>query len=82
MEEYTPELDYNTYYTPNGKEGSNIKCNGRKYSFDTFAVWDMIDWMKNRRNGVKKFIQNSILCQQDKKLKIGFIRSWISKSIW
>ena len=36
--EYTPELDYNTYYTPNGKEGSYILCGGTRYSFDTFAV--------------------------------------------
>ena len=38
MVEYTPELDYNTYYTPNGKEGSYILCGGTRYSFDTFAV--------------------------------------------
>ena len=38
MVEYTPELDYNTYYSPNGKEGSYILCGGTRYSFDTFAV--------------------------------------------
>ena len=42
MEEYTPELDYNTYYTPNGKEGSYILCGGTRYSFDTFAVWNRL----------------------------------------
>lgn len=38
MVEYTPELDYNEYYTPNGKDGSYILCNGERYTFDTFAV--------------------------------------------
>ena len=42
MEEYTPELDYNTYYTPNGKEGSYILCGCTRYSFDTFAVWNRL----------------------------------------
>ena len=46
MVEYTPELDYNTYYTPNGKEGSKILCDdSTRYSFDTFTVWNgLIDW--------------------------------------
>ena len=46
MMEYTPELDYNTYYTPNGKEGSKILCDdSTRYSFDTFTVWNgWIDW--------------------------------------
>lgn len=38
MVELTPELDYNHYYTPNGKEGSYIMCDSQRYTFDTFAV--------------------------------------------
>ena len=47
----TPDLDYNHYYTPNGREDSFILTDGTRHSFDEFAVSNGVDSQAQEKYG-------------------------------
>ena len=74
MVELTPDLDFNNYYTPNGRDKSFILADGRRYSFDEFAV-GVETGLDVRPSSARTSTRSSTIFPPERRLSSGFVRS-------
>ena len=74
MVELTPDLDFNNYYTPNGRDKSFILADGRRYSFDEFAV-GVETGLDARPSSARTSTRSSTIFPPERRLSSGFVRS-------
>lgn len=70
MVELTPDLDFNHYYTPNGRDKSFILADGTRYTFDEFAVGEEGS-VDSRRSSARTCTRSSTTCPRERRLSSG-----------